>query len=73
MAVLLVLGAMSLFWMAVVALVIFVEKVLPRGPRFAPVLAVAVLALGVWVAVSPASVPGLTEPGGGSPSMEMGS
>jgi predicted metal-binding membrane protein len=73
MAVLLVLGAMSLFWMAVVALVIFVEKVLPRGPRFAPVLAVAVLALGLWVAVSPASVPGLTEPGGGSPSMEMGS
>jgi predicted metal-binding membrane protein len=72
MAVLLVLGAMSLFWMAVVAVVIFVEKVLPRGPRFAPVLAVALLALGLWVAVSPASVPGLTEPGG-SPSMEMGS
>ena len=72
MAVLLVLGAMSLFWMAVVAVVIFVEKVLPRGPRFVPVLAVGVVALGVWVAVSPASVPGLTEPGG-SPSMEMGS
>jgi predicted metal-binding membrane protein len=63
---------MSLFWMAVVAVVIFVEKVLPRGPRFVPALAVAVVALGVWVAVSPASVPGLTEPGG-SPSMEMGS
>ena len=72
MAVLLVLGAMSLFWMAVVAVVIFVEKVLPRGPRFVPVLAVGVVALGVWVAVSPASVPGLTEPGG-SPAMEMGS
>jgi predicted metal-binding membrane protein len=72
MAVLLVLGAMSLFWMAVVAVVIFVEKVLPRGPRFVPALAVAVVTLGVWVAVSPASVPGLTEPGG-SPSMEMGS
>jgi predicted metal-binding membrane protein len=72
MAVLLVLGAMSLFWMAVVAVVIFMEKVLPRGPRFVPVLAAGVVALGVWVAVSPASVPGLTEPGG-SPSMEMGS
>jgi hypothetical protein len=53
MAVLFVLGAMSLFWMAVVAVVIFVEKVLPRGPRLAPVFAVAVVALGIWVTVSP--------------------
>jgi predicted metal-binding membrane protein len=72
MAVLFVLGAMSLFWMVVVAVAIFVEKVLPRGPRLAPVIALAVVALGIWVTVSPASVPGLTEPGG-SPSMEMGS
>jgi predicted metal-binding membrane protein len=72
MAVLFALGAMSLFWMAVVAVAIFAEKVLPRGPRLAPVFAVALVALGIWVAVSPASVPGLTEPGR-SPSMEMGS
>jgi predicted metal-binding membrane protein len=72
MAVLFVLGAMSLFWMAVVAFAIFAEKVLPRGPRLAPVFAVALVALGIWVAGSPASVPGLTEPGG-SPSMKMGS
>ena len=72
MAVLFVLGAMSLFWMAVVAAAIFAQKVLPRGPRLAPTFAVALLALGLWVAVSPASVPGLTEPGS-SPSMEMGS
>jgi predicted metal-binding membrane protein len=72
MAVLLVLGAMSLFWMAVVAVAIFAEKVLPRGPRLASAFAVALVALGVWVAVSPASVPGLTEPRN-SPSMEMGS
>jgi predicted metal-binding membrane protein len=72
MAVLFVLGAMSLFWMAVVAVAIFAEKVLPRGPQLALVFAVALVALGIWVAVSPASVPGLTEPGG-SPSMEMGS
>jgi predicted metal-binding membrane protein len=72
MAVLLVLGAMSLFWMAVVAVAIFAEKVLPRGPQLALVFAVALVALGIWVAVSPASVPGLTEPGG-SPPMEMGS
>jgi predicted metal-binding membrane protein len=72
MAVLFVLGVMSLFWMAVVAGAIFAEKVLPRGPRFAPVFAAALLALGIWVAVSPGGVPGLTEPGT-SPSMEMGS
>jgi predicted metal-binding membrane protein len=69
MAVLFALGVMSLFWMAVVAVAIFAEKVLPLGPRLAPVFAVALVALGIWVAVSPASVPGLTEPG--SPSMEM--
>jgi predicted metal-binding membrane protein len=72
MAVLFVLGAMSLLWMGVLAVVIFVEKVLPRGPRLAPVLAASLVALGIWVAVSPASVPGLTQPGR-SPSMEMGS
>jgi predicted metal-binding membrane protein len=72
MAVLFVLGVMSLFWMAVIAVAIFAEKVLLRGPRLAPMLAVALVALGIWVAVSPASVPGLTEPDS-SPSMEMGS
>ena len=72
MAVLFVLGAMSLFWMAVVAVAIFAEKVLPHGTRLAPVFAVALVALGIWVAVSPGSLPGLTEPGS-SPSMEMGS
>jgi predicted metal-binding membrane protein len=70
MAVLFMLGVMSLVWMALVAVAIFAEKVLPRGPRLAPVFAVALVALGIWVGVAPASVPGLTEPGG-SPSMEM--
>ena len=73
MAVLFVLGVMSLFWMALVALAIFAEKVLPRGVRIVIPLAVALIALGVWVGVSPASVPGLTEPNGSAPSMEMGS
>jgi predicted metal-binding membrane protein len=70
MAVLFMLGVMSLFWMAVVAAAIFAEKVLPRGQRLTPVLATALVALGIWVGVSPGSVPALTEPGG-SPSMEM--
>jgi predicted metal-binding membrane protein len=73
MAVLFVLGAMSLFWMGLVAVVIFAEKVLPHGARLAAPLAAVLVALGIWVGVAPASVPGLTQPGGGSPPMEMGS
>jgi predicted metal-binding membrane protein len=72
MVVLFVLGVMSLFWMALVAVAIFAEKVLPHGSRLAPALALALVVLGIWVGLSPGSVPGLTQPGGGSPSMEMG-
>jgi predicted metal-binding membrane protein len=71
MAVLFALGVMSLVWMVVVAAVIFTEKVLPQGLRLSRVVAMALLTLGIWVAFSPSTVPGLTEPGGMSPSMEM--
>lgn len=71
MAVLFVLGVMSLFWMTLVAAAIFAEKVVPHGVRVVNPLAVALVVLGVWVGVSPGSVPGLTEPGAGPPSMEM--
>jgi predicted metal-binding membrane protein len=73
MAVLFVLGVMSLSWMALVAVAIFAEKVLPHGSWLTGPLAVVLVALGIWVGVSPASVPGLTQPGSGPPSMEMGS
>jgi predicted metal-binding membrane protein len=56
------LGIMSLFWMAVVAGVVFVEKVAPAGDRLAGIFAFALVALGIWVAASPATVPGLTTP-----------
>jgi predicted metal-binding membrane protein len=46
------LGVMSIFWMAVVALAILVEKALPGGERFARVLAVALVVLGISVAVT---------------------
>jgi hypothetical protein len=58
--------------MAMIAAVIFVQKVLPAGDRLAPVFAVAFVALGVWVAVSPGTVPGLNVPGNGAPAMHMG-
>lgn len=62
MLVLFALGAMSLFWMAVVAAAILVEKVLPGGEAFARALAVVLVALGIWVTASPAGVPGLKQP-----------
>jgi predicted metal-binding membrane protein len=56
------LGVMSLFWTALVAAAIFAEKVLPRGLAVARVLAVALVALGLLVALTPAHVPELTQP-----------
>jgi predicted metal-binding membrane protein len=56
------LGVMSLFWMAVVAVVILAEKVAPRGEQLSRLVAACLLALGIWVAAAPASVPGLVAP-----------
>jgi predicted metal-binding membrane protein len=56
-------GAMSLFWMVVIATIIFVEKVLPFGTQATWVFAVALAALGVWIMLDASSVPGFTEPG----------
>jgi predicted metal-binding membrane protein len=73
MLILFALGAMSLVWMAVLAGVIFAEKSIPGGWRLTRPLACAFVALGIWVMVAPSSVPGLTEPGGGSgKQMQMG-
>lgn len=58
------LGVMSLFWMAIVAVAVLIEKALPGGEAFARLIAVVLIALGIWVAASPASVPGMTQPGG---------
>ncbi len=69
MLILFALGVMSLVWMAAVAAVIFAEKVTPWGARLSRGLAVAFVAFGVWVAVAPSSVPGLTEPDQESPGM----
>ena len=67
-------GIMSLFWMALIAGVIFAEKVLPYGRRLSRVFAVAFIALGIWIAADPGSVPGLTDPGRGDRmDMHMGS
>jgi predicted metal-binding membrane protein len=56
------LGVMSLVWMGLVAAAIFAEKLAPSGERVAVALAVALIAVGIWVAAEPGSVPGLTQP-----------
>jgi predicted metal-binding membrane protein len=70
MVILFALGVMSLLWMAAVAVVIFVQKVLPGGQRLAAPFAVALVSLGLWVAAAPERVPGLTPPSD-SPAMYM--
>jgi predicted metal-binding membrane protein len=62
MVILFTLGVMSLFWMAAVAGIIFAEKVLPYGLRLSRGFALAFIALGIWIAAAPSSVPGLSEP-----------
>jgi predicted metal-binding membrane protein len=57
------LGVMSLVWMAVIAAVILVEKVLPFGDRASRVFAFCFVLLGLLVAFDLSAVPGLTEPG----------
>jgi predicted metal-binding membrane protein len=63
MLVLLVLGVMSLVWMALIAAAIFIEKVLPIGERASRAFAVALIGLGIWMAAAPGSVPFLGDPG----------
>jgi len=65
MVVLFALGVMSLTWMLVVALVVLAQKVLPGGDRLRIPVTVALVALGVWIALDPGAVPGLTVPGSG--------
>jgi len=73
MVILFALGVMSLFWMALIGALIFAQKVLPFGFRLVRPLAFLFVAFGIWIAVAPGSVPGLTQPGSGSGSqMRMG-
>jgi len=53
---------MSLTWMAMVAGIIFAEKVLPFGSRLTRVFVLIFVVLGIWIAAAPDSVPGLTQP-----------
>jgi predicted metal-binding membrane protein len=56
------LGVMSLTWMAVTAVVVLVQKLLPPRTAIDALVAMAIVALGIAVIVVPASVPGLVQP-----------
>jgi predicted metal-binding membrane protein len=62
MAALFALGVMSIGWMAFVAALIAIEKLLPWKALANRGIAVLLLVLGLAVAFTPASVPGLTLP-----------
>ena len=73
MLVLFAVGVMSLFWMVLIAVLIFAEKMFRIGPRLAPVFGLFLIALGLWIAVAPTTVPGLHAPSETSdmPGMKM--
>jgi predicted metal-binding membrane protein len=69
MASLFALGIMSVAWMALVAAIIVVEKMLPWRRGFAYAVAALLLTLGVLLLVAPGAIPGLTIPADGSMQM----
>jgi predicted metal-binding membrane protein len=62
MALLVAVGVMSIFWMAVIAAVVIAQKILPSTAVIDVPLALAIIGLGIWIIAAPASVPGLTPP-----------
>ncbi len=75
MASLFALGVMSVPWMAFIAALITIEKILPWRRTAGYATAVILLALGVLLLAAPSALPGLTTPGGqmmgSDPSMSM--
>ena len=70
MAALFALGVMSVGWMAFIAALIAIEKLLPWRAVANRSIALVLVVLGLAVAFAPEDVPGLTIPGG-SDSMQM--
>lgn len=61
MVMLLALGAMSVAWMSVVAVLILGQKLLPPRASIDASLGLAIVALGILAALAPSAVPGLTQ------------
>jgi predicted metal-binding membrane protein len=59
MLMLLALGVMSITWMSVIAVIVLAQKLLPARAAVDVPLALAIVGLGIWIALAPSSVPGL--------------
>jgi predicted metal-binding membrane protein len=59
---LVVLGIMNITWMVSIAVVVFVQKLLPAKVAIDVPLALAIIGLGVLIVIAPSVVPGLTPP-----------
>jgi predicted metal-binding membrane protein len=62
MAMLVALGVMSVPWMAAIAVVVLVQKLLPVKAAVDVPLALAIAGLGILIILAPSSVPGLAPP-----------
>src|SRR5262249_42659478 len=62
MAMLVALGVMSITWMAVIAVLVVTQKLLPARAAVDVPLPLAITGLGIWIIIAPWSVPGLTLP-----------
>jgi predicted metal-binding membrane protein len=62
MAMLVVLGVMSVTWMAVIAVLVLGQKLLPANAAVDVPLALAIIGLGICIILAPSSVPGLVPP-----------
>jgi predicted metal-binding membrane protein len=67
MAILVVVGIMSLPWMAVIAVVVVAQKLLPPNAIIDVPLAFAIVGLGILILAAPSSVPGLMPTGSSMP------
>jgi len=62
MAMLVALDVMSLFWMAVVAILAFAQKLLPARAAIDIPVALALIGLGLVIVIEPSLIPGLMPP-----------
>ena len=62
MAMLVVLGVMSVTWMSVTAVLVLAQKLLPAKTAIDLPLALAITGLGVLIVITPSLVPGLSPP-----------
>jgi predicted metal-binding membrane protein len=59
MVMLVALGAMSVAWMSVIAVLVLAQKLLPPRATIDVSLAIAIIGLGVLILLEPSALPGL--------------